>query len=102
MMIMKMKKLPQKISLLAILLMCVSSISAQQVTGASSPLTVNPCNFTIIDPSLQVSGSGNITDFTVQIVGNYYLGDELSFEVEPGRDGPVADLMRISIRVELE
>lgn len=69
-----------RLYLLAILLMCVSSISAQQVTGASSPLTVNPGNFTIIDPSLQVAGSGNITDFTVQIVGNYYLGDELSFD----------------------
>ncbi|MFT3674448.1 MAG: hypothetical protein QM781_00985 [Chitinophagaceae bacterium] len=76
--------------LLVIFLICFSSLSAQQITGAPSSLTVNPGNFTIVDPSLQVAGSGNITDFTIQIVANYYQGDELSF------DGGLAGSLGIS------
>lgn len=79
-----------KLYLLVILLMCFSTISAQQITGAPSSLTVNPGNFTIVDPNLQVAGSGNITDFTIQIVANYYQGDELSF------DGGLAGSLGIS------
>lgn len=79
-----------KLCLFAILLMCFSSISAQQITGASTSLTVNAGNFTTIDPNLQVTGPAGITDFTIQIIGNYYQGDELSF------DGGVASSLGIS------
>jgi hypothetical protein len=64
--------------LTAFILYCTSANS--QITGTSGSLSVNPSVATIVDPAVTVGGIANFTNATVQITGNFYAGDLLSFD----------------------
>ena len=75
---MKNKLLINFFAFLLPLLFSISSLKAQ-VSGNGGPLSLDPASATIVDPTITVGGSIDITNMTVQITSNYYASDILSF-----------------------
>ncbi len=57
-----------------------NNICNAQISGSGTSLSVAPSTASIVDPSITVGGSTNITKATVQIASNFYAGDVLSFD----------------------
>ncbi|MES1213896.1 MAG: GEVED domain-containing protein [Bacteroidota bacterium] len=77
-----MKKPPffQHLLFLFSTLFIVNIAANAQITGNAGPVSLDPATETIVDPTIVVGGSTDLTDATVQISANFYNGDVLSFD----------------------
>jgi hypothetical protein len=56
------------------LLLLTIFVSRAQISGTGSVLSITANSATVVDPNLTLSGTGNLSDMTVQITGGYISG----------------------------
>jgi len=68
-----MKHLMMRFSVTSLLFLTIF-VGRAQISGTNSVLSISANSATVVDPGLTLSGSGNISDMTIQITGGYISG----------------------------